>query len=370
MGFQGLWWTNFKRKGGRRGGDFTFSSGLKNTGFSITIEAVSYDCMSPKLKLAAYAVLLILAAWFAWGFYSNYSAVSNAAKAASAQDTDSAPAPAPETNPPVATPDADTNSVATTNAGTNLSAQSTNAAAGTNNAVAIAATATNLPAQPTAGKPAPVANASAERGAMIGYLAAFVGTVIGLGLLIATDVTQLVGQQAVDFLFNDDGEGIRDPEYERAEQVWANGQHLEAVQMLRDFLKKNPRQLHAALRIAEIYEKDLHNYLAAALEYEEILKHKLPAERWGWAAIHLCNLYSRIGQPEKSLVLLRRVADDYPQTAAAKKARTRLGLQEPEAETVAEEAPAEDGANPPEAAEPEAKPEPPSNLPPGFRPKK
>ena len=34
---------------------------------------------------------------------------------------------------------------------------------------------------------------------------------------------------------------------------------------MREYLKKNPREQHAALRIAEIYEKDLQNNLAAAL---------------------------------------------------------------------------------------------------------
>jgi TolA-binding protein len=166
---------------------------------------------------------------------------------------------------------------------------------------------------------APAPDASEARGAMITYLAAFIGSVIGLGLLIAYDVTQIVGTQAVDFLFNDAGEGQRDPEYERAEAEWANGKFLDAIQLMRDFLKKHPRELYAALRIAEIYEKDLKNPLAAALEYEEVLKHKLPAERWGWAAIHLCNLYSRLNQSDKAMALLRRVADEYPKTGAAKK---------------------------------------------------
>jgi predicted Zn-dependent protease len=229
---------------------------------------------------------------------------------------------------------------------------------------------------------------------MITYLAAFIGAVLGLGLLIAYDVTQIAGTQAVDFLFNDAGEGQRDPEYERAEAEWAKGKHLDAIQMMRDFVKKHPREIYASLRIAEIYEKDLRNYLAAALEYEEVLKHRLPAERWGWAAIHLCNLYSRLNKSEQAVALLRRIADDYPKTGAAKKARARLGMAEPEPEVVEEEAEAEaaqetdDGHSiiymeerPPEleprdetpAPEPEptAAPEAPKpNLPPGFRKKK
>jgi len=117
--------------------------------------------------------------------------------------------------------------------------------------------------------------------------------------------------------------------------------------------------VYVALRIAEIYEKDLGNYVAAALEYEEILKKNLPPERWGWAAVHLANLYSgKMNKTEQATALLRRITAEFPNIAAAKKARERLGEPEPLPPSAAlAESPAE-----------EAKP-PPSNLPPGFRPK-
>jgi TolA-binding protein len=306
--------------------------------------------MSPKIKLTAYAVLLILAAWFFWGFYSNYSAATKAA----APTDDGAGSPA-----------------------------STNAAAApqTNPHPAPANATVSAPAQ----NPAPSPPKGAASAAMIGYLAAFVAVVIGLGLLMASDVTYYLGSKAVDYLFNDVGEALRDPEYERAEAEWTNGKYLDAIQMMRDYLQKNPRQLHAALRIAEIYEKDLKNYLAATLEYEEVLKHKLPAERWGWAAIHLCNLYSRRHQPDKAVGLLRRIVEEYPKTGAAKKARARLGIAEPEPEVTETEAAAEpdspeetpvisiEAPPPPSPLTPTPLPPPPeppkSNLPPGFRPK-
>jgi TolA-binding protein len=271
--------------------------------------------------------------------------------------------------------------------GTNVAATpATNAAPAQTNAPAPSAQASKTAA------PAPDVNS--KRSAMITYLAAFVGAANGLGLLIANDVSHFMGAQAIEFLFNDIPEGQRDPEYERAEAEWANGKHLDAIQMMRDFLKRHPRELYAALRIAEIYEKDLRNYLAAALEYEEVLKHRLPAERWGWAAVHLCNLYYRINQPDKALALLRRVAGEYPKTAAAKKARARLGIAEPEpeapkAEAVIEAEPESSGEQPvivmeehppeleprteapPPPPPPPTPPEPPKpSLPPGFRPKK
>jgi tetratricopeptide (TPR) repeat protein len=178
--------------------------------------------------------------------------------------------------------------------------------------------------------------------------------------------------------------------------MWVNGKPLEAVEMMREYLKKNPREQYVALRIAEIYEKDLRNYVAASLEYEEVLKKRLPAERWGWAAIHLCNIYGKMGKQEQRTALLERIARDYPKNGAAKKARRNLGLPEaaeepvPAAPTPKAEADSsgqqgevfdldeviatpEEAAPPapPEAAPEAAAAEPPkSNLPPGFRKKK
>lgn len=152
----------------------------------------------------------------------------------------------------------------------------------------------------------------------------FVVSAVGLGLLLGHDIAHYCGNRLVRSMTNDEGEGIPNPEYEAAEQEWANGQHLEAVRLMREYLSKNPREQHVALRIAEIYEKDLGNPLAAALEYEEILQQKLPPERWGWAAIHLCNLYSKLNQHEKSIALLQRIEAEYKDTAAAEKARKRL----------------------------------------------
>ena len=162
-------------------------------------------------------------------------------------------------------------------------------------------------------------------------------------------------QRALKVLYNDDLEGIHNPDYEKAEAAWSDGKFLEAIRLLREYLEHNPTAQHAALRIAEIYEKDLTNHLAAALEYEQVLKHKLEPERWGWAAIHLCNLYYKIDKEAQAGALLRRIVNEFGQTAAAAKARKRLGLEDPAAAQ----------------SEPEAEPAPASDLPPGFtrRPK-
>lgn len=192
------------------------------------------------------------------------------------------------------------------------------------------------------------------------YAGIFMLFLICLGLLFGHDFASFMGNRTLKMLYNDEGAGQVSAQYDEAEQEWANGRYLDAIRLMREYLNKYPREQHVALRIAEIYEKDLNNPLAAALEYEEVLKHKLPAERWGWAAIHLCNLYLRLNQEQKAVDLLRRIDAEYGETAAAEKARKRLAQIDP---------------GQPESQEPESEPEPPppdppSHLPPGFSPRK
>ena len=187
----------------------------------------------------------------------------------------------------------------------------------------VAAKTTNAPATKVAAKPA------AKKGQGIGlYLALSFSCLVVAGLFTGSVVSNYFGQKTLKTIYNDEGDGMSDPEYDQAEQEWANGNHLEAIRLMREYLVKNPREQHAALRIAEIYEKDLKNYLAAALEYEEVLGKKLSPERWGWAAIHLCNLYYKLNKPDKAYVLLKKLDAEYGQTAAAEKARKRLALIE------------------------------------------
>lgn len=311
--------------------------------------------MNQKIKLGLYAAFIISAAVFGALFYSSYRAANKPAP------------PAPTTNVAPALPSAVLTNALTNPAGTNQVA-STNTNAATNTA---AMTNDALEPIPTSRSVQTAATPSRGHGAMISYLFAFVVIAIFLGLLIARDISEYFGSRSVEFMFNDEGTGIKDPDYEEAEQEWANGHHLEAIRLMREYLEKNPREQGVALRIAEIYEKDLKNTLAAALEYEEVLKHKLPAERWGWAAIHLCNLYSKMGKTNDAVALLRRIDSEYSETAAAKKARQRLALFE----TVGEEALTGDlpeslqAEPPPKPAKLEEKSAPASNLPPGFRPK-
>lgn len=268
------------------------------------------------MKLAAKGVLYVLFLMVAVACFGRFRAaystapvraVGGADESAAALDAGSSAdtVDAGSTNPVVA-------------ASTNASGAAVSSAVGATNAGAGGAAST-LGAPKAAGR----GNAQAL------YLSGFVLGMLGLAGLGAWDISQFVARKAAHGLGVDLSPIEGDPEYDAAEQAWANGEYLEAINLLREFLKRRPNQQHAALRIAEIYEKDLQNPLAAALELEDVLQRRLPREKWGWTAVHLANLYSgKLNQTDKALAILHRIVDEYPETAAAKKARQRLGVSE------------------------------------------
>jgi hypothetical protein len=128
------------------------------------------------------------------------------------------------------------------------------------------------------------------------------------------------------------------PEIQQAEQARAAGEPLEAVRLLREFLQGHPYELHAMSRIAEIYRYDLKNDLAAALEYEEMLKHPLPDDQWSWAALHLAKLYGRLNELDKSVALLERIDSEFGHTVAGRRAKQALErVRNPAADTFPDE---------------------------------
>ena len=314
--------------------------------------------MNPVLKIVLYVLLVAGAMASGQRFFAQYAQRMEKASHRFEQPeaTNAAPVEADGTTTGTNTTDAtaSTTTTTTTNSGV------------LTNATVKGSTHTTAATHPTvAAKPA--------EGSMLGvYAAVCFGCVLVVGLLLAHDVSQYIANRTHKELYNENAQGVADPEYDEAEQVWADGNHLEAIRLMREYLGKNPREVHVSLRIAEIYEKDLANPLAAALEYEEILQKKLEAERWGWAAIHLCNLYYRLDKPEQAEQLLHRIVAEYGATAAAKKARSRLGLPEPSAQTEEDASasePVQDSAA--ETAQADSgQVEEGFKLPPGFRKKK
>ena len=70
----------------------------------------------------------------------------------------------------------------------------------------------------------------------IGYFAGWLLVMLGLGILVAYDVSNVMGERVQKFIFDEDTLIEKDPEYEEAERVWANGQHLaNAEHRLGDF---------------------------------------------------------------------------------------------------------------------------------------
>jgi hypothetical protein len=307
------------------------------------------------VRIGLYGVLLVVAAIFFGRFRASYqegvTISRSVGPSGSAQASGDA---APEPEVPVTPPNTNVTAEAT-------APGSTNSPAKTNESPAVVPppTAPSAGAVGAADRPAP----SKKTDSFVN-LGVFLLSLLGLGGLAAWDVARYFGNRASRAVMADDWIERKDPEYEKAEEEWAKGNHIDAIDLMRTYLRKNPNEQHVGIRIAEIYEKDLGNYLAAALELEEVLKKKLPRERWGWTAIRLSNLYSgRLNQPDKSMALLERIVGEYSETAAAKKARQRLGLPDPETtpEVAPNEPPAGDGGGTDSGS---------NALPKGFRPRK
>ena len=309
--------------------------------------------MNFAVRIGLYGVLLVVAAIFFGRFRASYqegATISRSARSVALEQT--TPEVAPEPEAPV-TP-------VTTNVASEAAAVgSTNTPAGTNEPPVVPPAST----APKVGQ-AKLPPAASKKTDSFVNLGIFLLATLGLGGLAAWDVARYFGNRASRAVMADDWIERKDPEYEKAEEEWAKGNHIDAIDLMRTYLRKNPSEQHVGIRIAEIYEKDLGNYLAAALELEEVLTKKLPRERWGWTAIRLSNLYSgRLNQPDKSMALLERIVGDYSETAAAKKARQRLGLPDPETttEVASNEPPAGDGGGTDSGS---------NALPKGFRPRK
>ena len=164
-----------------------------------------------------------------------------------------------------------------------------------------------------------------KKGGMMVYFSGMLGALLVFALLVARDLGHLIGERVGGNYLTKSDKSQKADMYEDAEAIWADGAYVDAIDSFREYIKVYPGEYHAYKRIAEIYEKDLGSFRAAALEYEEMLEMDIPKSRWGWAAIHLCNLYSgKLDDSDRALALLQRVANECSETTAGQKARDRL----------------------------------------------
>ena len=164
--------------------------------------------MNHKIKLGVYAALILGATIFGVLFYSSYKN-ANAAVDATNLPPAEAVAIALSTNVPGAT-----NESTNPPAATNVVTQTNAAVASPETNVATNLPSTNEPSEPvvqTYGSLSSSGRQNQDRSSMIGYFVAFLGISILLGLLIGHDISHYFGSRSVEFMFNDEGTGIKNP---------------------------------------------------------------------------------------------------------------------------------------------------------------
>jgi signal transduction histidine kinase len=168
---------------------------------------------------------------------------------------------------------------------------------------------------------------AASRSRMMVYLGSFIGVLVVLGVLAGLDIAHYFGTRAQNWVLqggDEEEERTAGGELEEAERLRAQGRPLDAIQSLRDYLNEHPGEFQIMSRIAEMYSRDLNNPLAAALEYEDLLKKKVEPDQWAWAALHLAKLYGKLDRDEDAVKLLERIATEHGESTPAKRARVAL----------------------------------------------
>jgi tetratricopeptide (TPR) repeat protein len=199
----------------------------------------------------------------------------------------------------------------------------------TTNSVTNLTSATKPPAVTEDPEEAPATHAGRRVGRsyfrIVGNTVGLAAALVVLGFVAAQDFGHLLKFRLGKELSYVDARSERNSTYERAEHLALKGDHHGAIRLLQAILNKHPGHIHSAVRIAELYDKELQDFPRAALHYEEALKLNIPPEQWGWIAIRLANIYSgKLAQPHVALSLIQRLATEHPETPAGAKALKRL----------------------------------------------
>ena len=172
------------------------------------------------------------------------------------------------------------------------------------------------------------ADSTPDASRALALFAVYLITGIALALVVAWDVSHFFGWQAERLFLGGGSVASFTPVLWKAERLRKQTEPLEAIRALRDYLTAHPRQWRIAVRIAEIYQHDLANPLAAALEYEEILRRRLPRPARAWLMVRLAACYLLLRRTDESAEMFRRVMAEFPRTPAAGKAMRRLARME------------------------------------------
>lgn len=145
-----------------------------------------------------------------------------------------------------------------------------------------------------------------------------------LAVFLAWDVAQFLGAQAGRLFWSGGRLPSLTPTWWRSERLRKEGNAAEAIRILRDAYSAHPRQWQLAMRIAEIYQHDLNNPLAAGLEYQSLLASRLPKNARAEILLRLAACHLLRHQTEDALACWQQVMSEFPDTAAARKAARRL----------------------------------------------
>ncbi len=161
------------------------------------------------------------------------------------------------------------------------------------------------------------------------YIGLFLSAAVALALLFAWDFCAFFADRAMNALFEMNDRPSSPSPFDEARALREQGLSLPAIERLREHLHAQRRDVHAAVMIAEIYERDLGNPLTAALEYEEMLTWRMNRERWSRLAVRLVNLYAKkLRRSDRAWEILREIVRKAPRTRAADAARKRLALRD------------------------------------------
>jgi hypothetical protein len=149
-------------------------------------------------------------------------------------------------------------------------------------------------------------------------------TAAALAVFVAWEISQFFGWQAARLFLGGGRINSFTPAVWKAERLCRDQKPLEAIGVLREYLAAHPRHWRIAVWIAEIYQRDLKDPLPAALEYEQLLKRRLPRTARAWIMVRLAACHLLLRDLDQSAGLLRNVIKEFPRTPAAETAARRL----------------------------------------------